>query len=436
MSWEPIGFWGCERRGWLDLWNNARTVAYVVNNSPQVEWLGPGSFQPDITSIMATQTVPSTVPSVKAPFTNPVDDLAWWYDIGEPASGGFLGMQVTMFDGLESNVIEQTSDTLLDHNQTIRWRPPANKGYTITVEANLYGMSCCAVAYGLEVLRKKLAGCCTDESCSGTDLRIIQSIPSYGFSPTGAWTPPSVSTVNPFRTLHNVRMISQPSVIDGSGISCGACQCSPITQITFTLRCQGEKYRDAVPILYQQQLNAGACDIICSPVCGTPPDLIHDPSISVNPYPTAPNPILSVPPPIVAQQYQVVTMPARDFDAEVEFDLFAGSLPLYGVTVKAWPYNPSVAAVSGLYNECNVCLGFAVAYVAAGGTYRRRLCAGLSVTKPPYRQNARGTLLDWRWTSPNPVMRFPGGQWLLSIETDSSAAPDATISLNAVVVEP
>lgn len=434
MTSEAIGFWGCERSGYLDLWNNQRTVAYVVNNSPQVELLGPGSFDTDISAIIAADSVPTTVPSLTT-FTNPADDKAWWYNLSEPQSAGFLGMQVDRIDGLESNVIDQQSDTLLDHLQTFKWNRTRNKGFTITVEAYLYGMSCCSVAYGLRLLRKMLAGCC-DDGCAGTRLRLLEFLPGFTLPPTGAWTPPSVAAVSPWRTLHNVKLVEQPSIISGSGINCGSCGCNPITQITFTLRSQGELYVDPVPLLYRQALTGGGCSLSCSPTCATPPNLTRDPNLTAGPLPKAPNAVLSAPPPIVSQQYQVITFPSARFDSELELAIFAGSVPMYGITVKAWPYNPSVAAATGLYNDCNVCQGFAIPYIGAGVTYTRKVACGLQVAKPPYIQDARGTMLDWRWLTPNPSMRYGGQQWLVSIEADSGVASDAWLTLNAVMVEP
>lgn len=432
MSFEPIGLWGCERSGYLDLWNNMRTVSYVQNLSRERITLRAGSFV-DVSDIVGDEDLPLTVPSLTT-FTNPVDDSAWWYDPIRPESAWFLGMQVTRVDGLESSVITQEADQLLDQLGTLAWKRAVNPGFTITVEAVLSGMDCCATAYGLRALRRKLAGCCGG-SCGGTRLRMLTAGRSSEDSSlcSTAWVPPGIGSAPLWRTAMNCKLIDQPQVVSGSGVTCGGCGCQPLTTITFTLRAQGELYLDRTPMLLQQGLQSG-CYVECSAPCADPPNLTLDPTYSAGPLPTAPNAVLPSSPVFVQQQWQVLDTRSRDFETELEIELFAGASDLRGISVYGWPYNPALSYTTGLYTTCNACLSFGTPYVPAFARWTRTICDGARVDKAPYSQ--RGLLLDAEWRYPDPSMRVSSRYLLLSIEAERGVDPLAWISVYARTVEP
>lgn len=431
MSFESIGLWGCERSGYLDLWNNMRTVSYIEDHSLERNTLRDGSFV-DVSDVVGTEDLPINVPSLTV-FTNPIDDEAWWYDPIRPESAWFLGMQVIRVDGLESSVITQEADMLLDQLSTLSWRKKVNNGFTITVEAVLSGMDCCATAYGLRALRRKLAACC-DGACGGTRLRMLLA-PRTDASAvcSDTWTPPSISSAPLWRTALNCRLIDQPQVVSGTGVTCGGCGCQPLTRITFTLRAQGELYLDPLTMLNRVGL-ANGCYVECSAPCATPTDLTLDPSVSVGPLPSAPNAVLPSAPVFVQQQWQVLDTRSRDFETELEIEVFAGASDLRGISVRGWVYNPSIGYSTGLYTPCNACISFGTPYIPAYATWSRTVCNGAQVKKAPRSQ--RGLLLDADWRFPDPSMRITSRYVLLSIEAEQGVDSNAWMSVYARTVEP
>lgn len=492
MTAELIGFYGCERGGYLDLWNSPRTLAYVFAHSPTAlrvnrdcvpdisEWM-PDPFQilqedgslllSESGGALLLQSQPADgfltteaddgltqenggelllnqldtpvdlIPNISGPFTNPIDDGAWWWDPNRPESAAFLGMQVTKLSGLTANTISVNTFPTARCDNAIGYEPPVSNGYTLTFEAVLHGLTCCSVAYGLRRLRKFLAGCCGESACSGTRLRILSCLPSDA-DVCATWLPPT-ETTSPWRTLVNVKMTEQPAVVESSGISCGACGCAPLTKIMFTVRANAEMFLDAFKFLPETALTSGIgnCTLTpCeTPVCVEPSDFLDDPScaspILLPPADTAVS--CFCPPLFRAEQWFTVDLDARVFDSDLEVIVHAGSQQLQNLEVLIWPQFASLDHTSGFYTDCNPCNGFTVSYVPQGSELHRDMC-GVRVLQPGKSPvNGASVFAGISGRFHDPCLRLPSCKYLVCIRTDgSSTAPDATIEILAHEVEP
>lgn len=113
------------------------------------------------------------------PFTNPIDDMAPWYDPNDPASSEFLGAMILKIDGMvNSTAKREPSDAFGDGTILNRMRLA---GRSFTFEVILLSTSCRGADYGVEWLRRvletDLCGCGPDpcEACYGKELTVRRS---------------------------------------------------------------------------------------------------------------------------------------------------------------------------------------------------------------------------------------------------------------------
>lgn len=435
MSYGQLAYWGCRRSGFFDLFNCARTAAYLRNHyadyGPRHECCAPG-----LDTYLPALPDPYAVP----PYTNPADDVAWWYDPNRPESAGFLGFQITRWDGMfkhdSSRVKNRVSnggcgDRLLYGNRL-------DNGRVITVEAIAYGLTCCSVAYGIQALTRTLRGCCSD-GCSGTNLRLLSCIPElvpHGCNPT--WLAPA-ETTSPWRTLHNVSVMEEPVITNTAGQpSCG-CSCTKTTRIRFTLTASPGLYLDAEVFLPEQPIVGGAnCDLFCEPTSCDTIDWLQDPECDP---PLLPEPLDATsdcycPPLIGYRTCATINLDnTRLFDTELEARICAGSAPLRNVRIQAWAAIPGVPYDPSIYNDCNVCADFAVSYIPVGGCWVRSACHGVNVYVAGQMLEASNTLFTG--TRPgSSCLELPCGEVHICITSDTNVAADATIELSLVEREP
>jgi len=437
---EAIGFFGCNRNGFFDLWNCARTLAYVKAHSVNAGKVR-NACCPDVEPWMPTAG--ESTPYTFGPYTNPVDDDAWWWDVNRPESASFLGMQVTKVSGLEANTQTVTSYPTARCDNSIGFEPVVSNGYTLTFEAILHGLSCCSVAFGLRALRKVLAGCCGDSQCSGSRLRFMSCIPQEVPSACGSWVPPA-ETTSPWRTLVNAKMVEQPSVLEGSGISCGTCGCKPLTRIMFTMQANADLFLDSYEFLPLTALPVGGlndCVLVpCATIeCVEASDFLVDPNCS-SPIlvPPADSTVSCFCPPLFrAEQYFVIDLGGRTFDSELEVIVNAGSVQLQNLEVLIWPQFGVHDYSSGLYNDCNPCNGFSISYVPARARLTRDMC-GVRVEQPGIRPvNGASVFAGVGGRFHDPCLRLPSCKYVIGIRSDGAATgPDATIQILAREVEP
>lgn len=378
---------------------------------------------------------------VFGPYTNPIDDDAWWWDANRPESAGFFGMQVTKINGLTSNTMQVTSYPTARCDSSIGYEPAVSNGYTLTFEAVLHGLSCCSVAYGLRALRKALSGCCGDAACSGTRLRFLSCLPQPA-SACGSWVPPT-ETTSPWRTLVNAKMTEHPNVVAGSGASCGTCGCKPVTKILFTMQANAEMFLDAFEFLPETGLTAGLTDCVLVPCavpdCAPDNDFLDDPNcatpILVEPADTVVS--CFCPPLFRAEQNFVIDLGGRTFDSDLEVIVHAGSVQLQNLEVLIWTQSGALDFSSGLYTDCNPCNGFTISYVPANSILRRDMC-GVRVERPGVKPvNGASVFAGIGGRFHDPCLRLASCRYIVSVRSDGSAtAPDATIEILAHEVEP
>jgi len=430
MTAEAIAFFGCGRSEQLDIWNCARTLAYVRNHSVTASRL---------TNACCPDTADWLPEAVSGPYTNPVDDDAWWYDVFRPESAGFFGLQVTKVTGLDKDTIDLKSTSTLSCDNRIVHAPTVYKGATITVEGVLHGLTCCAVAYGLRALRKQLLGCCGDDQCRGTRLRFIGCVPQEPDA-CGTWLPPT-ETTSPWRTLTNVRVAELPAIVDGSGASCGTCGCKPMTKVMFTLRSNSDLYLDSRVILPPTLLLPGGvenCDLACDDAPCEDSTFMNDPLCD--------QPILVPPsdaslscfcPPLMrSQQCFTVDLGARMFDSDIEVEIYSGATDLRNLEVRVWKQVAGLDYDPILYTRCNACTGFTVSFIPGATTLVRDMC-GITATRGMKKVQAAQVFAGVGGRFSDGCLRLSCGTYIICIFADVFTTPaDATITMRAREFEP
>jgi hypothetical protein len=123
-------------------------------------------------------------------FTNPVDDLACWYDPDVPESADFLGLFINDLTGLEDDPYSRGQSDISGIGTV--FNRPVRPGKTLTFDVVLLATSCCGMEYGRNWLAGVLkgSGCVHglskfDDLCGTTELRIRVCCPLPGASDSG-----------------------------------------------------------------------------------------------------------------------------------------------------------------------------------------------------------------------------------------------------------
>lgn len=372
-------------------------------------------------------------------FSNPISDRAWWYDAGHVESAYFLGMQVTRVTGLEDSTLNQT--TTIGGCGDVQYDRSQNKGFTVTVEAVLHGLTCCGVAYGLRALRRRLSSCC-GRGCRGTRLRMMSCIPNSTATICGtSYTPlPETSTsVNPWRNLVNVRLLEQPHVVNRSGIGCGKCGCSSMTKIMFTFKANGALYTDqditTIPSITPASGATPTASINNAPCVQMFP--VADPNLGARlaPLPAGATSVIAFPTTANTRYTtRFVTVPVGE-EWELEWAVAAGALQdLRNLRVLIWPNlagaesaTPGFSVYGGIYTTCNAMSGFGVQYVPRLGTWSKTACDGVRVSIGAG-YSEPGVVYPAGNGRFNPFSRLTCGKWTILVEADAvNTGADATV---------
>lgn len=113
------------------------------------------------------------------PFTNPIDDIAPWYDPNDPASSEFLGAYIQRIDGIADSTIEREPAKAFGDGTILNKPRLAGRSFVFTMI--LLSTSCRGADYGFEwirrVLETDLCGCGPEpcEGCYGKRLTIRRS---------------------------------------------------------------------------------------------------------------------------------------------------------------------------------------------------------------------------------------------------------------------
>lgn len=437
MSYGSLVYWGCSREGRFDLFNCARTDAYLREHYPQFSqrqlccppglegWLPqPGETEQNW---------------ALGPYTNPVDDRAWWYDPERPESAGFLGFQITKWGGMFEQNSERTASRSSNAGcgDKLTFSERRNNGRTVVVEAIAYGLTCCSTAYGIQALTQTLRECCSD-SCVGTSIRMLSCIPQIPLGCSPDWQPPA-ETTSPWRTASNVSVMDEPAIIgDRDMPSCG-CACAPATRIRFTLQMSPGLMLDKEVFVPTTPIVNGPCEILCTIPCVETPSILLDPDC---PEPLLPEPRKATNdcycPPLFGHQncFEVDLGNTRMFETQLELRICAGIEAIRNLRIKIWKQYAGLPYESGFYTDCNACVDIGISYIPPGGCWNRTACKDVRMEIAGQSLEASNTLFESSPASKN-CMVLPCGVAIVCILADGdNISPDATFEMSLIEIEP
>ncbi|WP_371793821.1 hypothetical protein OIE91_11125 [Streptomyces albidoflavus] len=151
-----------------------------------------------------------------APYSNPADDEAPWWDPDVPESEEFAGLMVLSIEGLDEYPMRRTVTNSVVGGGAIG--PARSVPRTITVTGVLLGSTCCGVEYGLHWLAEALRGC-TGGLCDGDCMTLFNCCPPEGMSQ-------EEFLARHRRSLRRVALVDGPRVISRSGTGCTAGECT------------------------------------------------------------------------------------------------------------------------------------------------------------------------------------------------------------------
>jgi len=444
---SAIGFWGCGRGQFLDVWNCARTLEYVRQYMPnRYRYLK--DCCPDIcqTPPQENPAAPNADDYLCQPYTNPVDDQAWWYDSTRPESAGFMGFQILSIEGRFGNTRSVEVFTGPGCDLTNRYQV-SSKAQILTIEAAAYGLSCCSISYGIRALRHLLSGCGCEDTCKGTQLKLYDcdpnavasdSIASMAcFLPDTGFVLP-VETTSPWRMLTNVKLLEMPEVVQQQGKSCGACGCGDYTVIRFTVAADPGAYLDSFIVRAATPIAAGECVVACDDEDCSQGNILIDPNC---PSPTFVAPGDAALPCFCKPLFRFETCFEFDlgidsmFTSELEFTINAGDRPLRNLEVRIWKKFGNLDMASGAYNNCNACAGFFVNYIPQGARLDRTVCG--STVAFGYRQVDASSALSGPTGSGDACVRLGCGTYIACVYADGeNTSTTATIEISAREFEP
>lgn len=226
----------------IEIVNNTRTLTYLKNG------LGPASVSVftdcndcgNCSSCNCAAIVTLLGCDGVTGYVDPVTDNAPWYSASIPESGGFLGMYIQEFTGLDSPFSRNVTETVNNGGVLSRSRLGTRE---LTWKGYLFGDTCCSVQYGFRWLKRTLSrfnASCRD--CFGDDLEILFCCPDTN------------ETINsPFRLIKGVGLTEGPLIISerktcSSGCSTG-CGGSCILEVEFTMvAAQPYFYSTEIPV--------------------------------------------------------------------------------------------------------------------------------------------------------------------------------------------
>jgi hypothetical protein len=436
---EAYTQWGC---GHIDLWNVLRTSQYVnrARLGDPGAYIDPACVPSGLSTLLGNPT-----------YTTPANDGAWWYDENRPESSGFAGMLPVTVEGMYSGTYVGTTTTTIGRSGRVAILAGREVARTITIEADLYGVSCCSTAYGFRVVTQALRGCCIDPCC-GQPMRTPAYMlgtedPCQGFTPVGSL----LTEPTPWRTLFGLGLIEGPEVIEGVGPRCGACGCWPQTTIRFVLAAANPTlYTDATvitpsPVILSDPLSPILCNI-CQEDATTCPDpeaqLVDPLCIGLPAPPAVPDTLIPncfcAPIGFRRRCFEIDSGNARWFEALLNATIKTGAGALRNLRVRMWQKIGNNAMDSGLYTACNACTGFQLGYVPGGSKVTIDSRTGsVDVRVGGQSYNGSGQVFTIDGLPWDGSLRMACGKYLVCVDTDPySTADDATIELSTVEAEP
>lgn len=430
--------------GGNEIANNARTTAYAQSGiKPHTMKVG-GCDCPGLAAMLGD-----------APYTNPVDDDAPWYDPAVPASANFAGLLITSIDGLRVAPVQRSRTDRVGPGAVIGRRRLGPR--TIVVRGVLIGSSCCGIEYGMRWLTAALdggLGCSSSAAtCAADDLCYLVCCPSCEVAD-------ETCLADHYRTLKDVAMIAEPTVISeiGGACPCGnGCDCCsecPALEVEFTLLAgKPWAFKPAVTLAQDLEWTEPPDECItwvtalpCSDDYETCEAAELDPCPLDPRCPPTEAPSIPVPDnpcnciPLAGYAKVCVQVPAGSSplwsDAVPIITLTSGPVtPLRGVRIRVYgnPLNLPAASLE----PCDYCGEINISYIPPGATYildgttqRTRIqCVGRAETSgSSVTFGEQGGPLEW------PVLECGSG-YTICIEADAATVEDATVTVQTVVRE-
>jgi hypothetical protein len=433
--------------GFDNLTFNPLQVAAYVNAG-----LGGGAFIPP-------HCVPSELEDVLpeddlGPWTTPEADSAWWFNSSRPETAGFAGVYIEQVEFAPE--YSRDYKIIQGCRPTARPGPAQDDGYTITVNATLYGATCCAVTAGLAILKRVLR---YPSSCTGTTMEYPLCIPQT--DPTACndtiILPPETQELSslgdvvadgnpgPWRTMYGVALVEDVTIGSVTGPSCSSCDCAPITEVVFVLRSAPGRHTELVTTdIYEQGLyNPAICADACSLQCGqcAPDDPMTDPTCATTAFPPRAPRITSrclCSSLFRARVCDTIDTTAYGFyPTHATIVIESGASALRNLSVRFWPEVPGQADLD--YLDCASSLGFGITFLPAGYTLTidGRSGAVTAVDGDGNEYDARKNVIGPSGFAFSGCIELTPGDWKVceDIDCDSTAA-DATITVYLSQVEP
>jgi hypothetical protein len=221
--WADYGVFGEQ-----ELWNNLRFYKYITDG------YGDSSL-----TIKAPKC--DRLPALYGDdgiYTNPVTDMAPWYNPDIEESGEFAGIYVQSVAGFDNLGFRDLVTTPFGTSASRRNLDPK----TLTVTAILTGNTCCSVQYGYRWLLARLL----ERNCE--DGKEVSFLSMYDCCPTAdeAFGLDDQELIDKYlRTMYNVRVAKDPTIVDRLGNCCGDGCTSTTLVVQWTFALENQKlYRN------------------------------------------------------------------------------------------------------------------------------------------------------------------------------------------------
>lgn len=211
--------------GCQELAHNARLSAYTKWAAETGAWAGSDCC------VEMPHECWCPIDGLPTDFTDPITDLACWYDPIIPESSEYLGMYITKVTGLRDSAFTRAATDNIGRGVTLGRGRSGSRVFAI--EALVIGTSCCGVDYGMEFIRRtlELGGCGVGSCLSGCG-----DLGTCGLSClTGrVCCPEDFDEDNGLRQWVNVGLVDGLREVEEQDVSCRCC----LRRITFTIQAE------------------------------------------------------------------------------------------------------------------------------------------------------------------------------------------------------
>lgn len=262
--WSDYGVFGTQ-----ELWNNDRTYHYAAVAG--IKDKGLILKESSCTMPLLYNAPPGNI------YTNPVVDSAPWYDAAYPESADFAGIYVQSTPGFDTLGTRELTGNPTGTIASRRNMIPK----TITVSAILIGSTCCATQYGYRWLLSKLLERDCVDNLETSQLSLYDCCPTEE-ERTGLTDQQIIDRY--LRTAYNVKVASDPTIIQRVGTCCGEACTSTTLVVQWTFVPENHKlYRSADLCLTDSAWpeTTECIDYECEPCAEDPLDTVYAVEVSL-----------------------------------------------------------------------------------------------------------------------------------------------------------